>query len=704
MRLLFTFILLFIVQVSSAVIPENFPVNPNLDGVSLGAQGNKPMTSLLLLRGTGTDIASDGKYIVYVTEHENLVDPLTIDYIIHRYDRISNTTLSSVRIMKNSKKDGMSFSLIFFEDEAAESILFTHEIQVNSSVTSSTAYRYSFISQEVTTYKPDIETLWSVSPNGQFLKYNRSGSTFIFNKLSDVETLVPVSHTLLNGNVVNFEKLSGAHGLDINNQGDMILQADYESKSLEGASRFYKYNIVTGDLLSIRDLIPLTYDINITKGIQHTALISNNGQYITLPARNSESELVILLIDTVASNVVEHKVPFDVFGYGGLLPRLLTNKGLVQYVRNDNGTDDEVGGTEFYLYDFESGQVVDHNAIFPEDPNATEFQTKLIDQLSIDGDIAIVYDLNMQKVENDIKFESSLSWLSLNSKTGNEIVITSAIPVIDPYVSQLSEFSIDVSGTDIYGLDVSCNLSSASLSVTQANYSGLFGSQTSMTLPLMYTSSSVTGTETLVAPELPFAGTDSFVLADVIVDFTTEDVQITCAAEISDENGQLLQVALTPTTIRIDDGVHGGSGSVSGVIEIPGVSDYSGIEVVLTIDGRQVTVITDETGRFEFDGLRDGEFIISLASENYVQSCQAANIEEGAAVDLGSIELLAGDVNADGSIDIADFTFMAARYRSNQGDADYDAKADLNKDGTINIQDLAILGSHFGSTQCNPLQ
>jgi hypothetical protein len=44
---------------------------------------------------------------------------------------------------------------------------------------------------------------------------------------------------------------------------------------------------------------------------------------------------------------------------------------------------------------------------------------------------------------------------------------------------------------------------------------------------------------------------------------------------------------------------------------------------------------------------------------------------------------------------------MAARYRSNQGDSDYDAKADLNKDGTINIQDLAILGSHFGSTQCN---
>ncbi len=704
MRSLTALILLFIVQISSAVIPDSIPINPNQDGISLGDQGNKPMMSLLFLRGTGTDISSDGNYLVYVTEHENLEDPLTVDYIIHRYNRISNTTQSSARVMKSSKKDGASFSLIFFEDEAADSVLFTHEIQVNSSVTSSIASRYSFISQEVVTYNPEVETLWSVSPNGQFLKYDKSGGTFTFNKESNVEILVPISHTLPNGNVVNFEKLSGTHGLDINNQGDMILQADYESKTLEGASRFYQYNIVTGNLVSIRDMIPLIYDINITKGIQHSALVSNNGQYITLPARNSASELVILLINTITSEVVEHKVPFDVYGYGGLMPRLLTNSGLVQYVRSDNGTAEETGGTEFYLYDFESGLVVDRRATFPEDPNTTEFQTKIIDQISEEGDVATVYDLIMKKVGSDITFETSLSWLALNSKVEIEVKITPDNLTIDPYADQASKFSIDVSGADIYGLDVSCNLSNTALSVTHANYDDLFGAQNTMTLPLIFDASSITGTETLVAPELPLTSSGSFVMADVIAEFTTEDVEITCAAEVSDESGQLLQVALAPATIRIDDGVHGGTGSVSGVIEIPGVTDLSGVEVVLSIDGRQVTVTTDESGRFEFDGLRDGEFTISLASENYVQSCQAANVTEGGAIELGSIELLAGDINADGNIDIADFTFIAARYRLNRGDADYDEKADLNKDDTINIQDLAILGSHFGSTQCNPLQ
>ena len=285
-----------------------------------------------------------------------------------------------------------------------------------------------------------------------------------------------------------------------------------------------------------------------------------------------------------------------------------------------------------------------------------------------------------------------------------EIVVNPADSVIDPYDNPASQFSIDVSGSDVYGLDVSCNLSSSSLTINNATYNSLFGLKDSMTLPIVFDDGSVTGTETLVAPELPFEGEGSFVLADVIAEFTTEDVDVVCAAEVSDQDGNLLQVGLTPATITIDDGVHGGGASVSGTITIPGVDDLSGIEVVLTIDGRQVTVVTDADGNFSFDGLRDGEFTISMNTENYVQSCQEATVTDGDSVDLGNIEMLAGDINADGAIDIADFTYMAARYRAQQGDADYDAKADLNSDGIINIQDLAILASHFGSTQCNPVQ
>ena len=479
---------------------------------------------------------------------------------------------------------------------------------------------------------------------------------------------------------------------------------DSDSGSVEGASQYYQYNVKTEGFISFDSLIPVGFDYDINVDIFSSKinlpLISNNGQYISLPARNSTGALVLLLVDTITLNIVAHEVPFGLNDNGSLAARLLTNTGVVQYFRVDEKLDnaDEME-LELYLYDFISNRLLER-AIFPVGSDFTEYQKRWVDQISLDGDVVSRIDALVKIVSGQEEIETQVFWSYL-STTNNEIRITPVDVIIDPYSHQASQFSIDVSGTDIYGLDVSCNLSSTSLSVTQANYDALFGSQNTMTLPLIYDAISVIGTETLVAPELPFTGTGSFVLADVIADFTTEDVQITCAAEISDENGQLLQVALTPATIRIDDGVHGGSGSVLGVIEIPGITDLSGVEVVLTIDGRQVTVITDETGRFEFEGLRDGDFTISLASENYVQSCQAANVTEGAAVDLGSIELLAGDINADGNIDIADFTFMAARNRSNQGDADYDAKADLNKDGTINIQDLAILGSHFGSTQCN---
>lgn len=288
-----------------------------------------------------------------------------------------------------------------------------------------------------------------------------------------------------------------------------------------------------------------------------------------------------------------------------------------------------------------------------------------------------------------------------NEEKDVQISISTSKPAIDPYDDPTGQFSIDIEGTDIYALDVQCEIPSSSLTITNADYNNMFGAQNSMTLPLAQTDSTITGTETLVAPELPFTGASSFALADVIAEFTTEDVDVVCAAEVSDVDGNLMSVGFTPAVIKIDDGVHGGNAAISGTINIPGVENYAGVEVTLNINGRQVVVTTDENGNFTFDELRDGDFIISMESENYVQSCQNVTITEGGSVNLGTIEMLAGDINADGTINIADFTYLAARYRSQVGDADYDEKADLNKDGIINIQDLAILGSHFGSTQCD---
>ncbi|MEL7400270.1 MAG: dockerin type I domain-containing protein, partial [Pseudomonadota bacterium] len=125
------------------------------------------------------------------------------------------------------------------------------------------------------------------------------------------------------------------------------------------------------------------------------------------------------------------------------------------------------------------------------------------------------------------------------------------------------------------------------------------------------------------------------------------------------------------------------------------------VVVNITIDGRTISVTPDENGNFSFPGLRAGDFTVDFQSEGYVQSCMSATLDGAGNHDFGQIELLAGDINQDGTIDIADFTFLSGRYGTQQGEGNYVLAADLNKDAVINVQDLAILASHFGSQQCN---
>ena len=596
--------------------------------------------------------SEDGRYIIY-SEKKRSIEPALARF--HRFDTVNMTTQSSDYFISNqSWRTSIPHPITssgnevrFFYSGNDETLMSNHQ------------YSYNF-ETNIFTKLDTSGVIHKISKNGRFILSASAVLDSVDGRVYDLPAFTDVTD-------------------EISNFGDIIA---------ESGAEIIKYNVITGDSYSLSQLLADKEGLSFIYSWDVLTQISDNGRYV---ASSSEQGTKNLLIDT--QDGIVYKSNDSELANTITMHTNNTGSTMIVYLNSDFS----VGSSGIY-------DVIDNRTIVKVDclDGISGCEGQVIPRL-INNDNTKVIGYRSYEI-NGVDYASwSVASVIPSASEGTlvEIKITPQSSTIDPFQNVASQFSIDVSGSDIFGLDVSCNLSSASLSITQASYGALFGSQNTMTLPLNVESSYVTGAETLVAPELAFTGAGSFVLADVIAEFTTEDIEITCAAEVSDENGQLLQVTLTPATIRIDDGVHGGLGSVSGVIELPGITDLSGVEVVLTIDGRQVTVITDETGHFEFDGLRDGEFTISLASENYVQSCQAANVAEGIAVDLGSIELLAGDINADGNIDIADFTFMAARYRSNQGDADYDAKADLNKDDTINIQDLAILGSHFGSTQCN---
>jgi hypothetical protein len=660
---------------TNAIVSELQPVAPD--------EKNEPAS--YEDQNLSVGFSSNGRYIVSV---EKVSVPDAYNVRFHRYDTVSKINQSS-RFIESSTDYKSAYPIVASND--ANIVNFTYSGN-DAELDSNKLYEYDFDKNKFS------ELLYSnsiidISENGRYqlgdMRSESNGNVenyWILDRETGIKKIIPSYDSAGDGsNIANVAEV----GKRISSSGDVLVRL---SNSVT-----YKYNTNTEGWYSLSNKFLLHQDVAVVNQLNLLSQISENGRYAAFVASNDnrDTHSVILMVDTVENKVFRYDSP-DAPAYTIIFPNVISDDGKLVIaipVTKVGGVHSTAGVV--IIYDFILGEE-----IVKIKGDGTDADVLVYNYINISSSGESVAAVKTTTIGG--KNYKQFKWLTLStSSVSNEISVSPIDLIIDPYTTPSSQFAIDVSGADIYGLDVSCNLSSASLSVTQASYSTLFGSQNSMTLPLIYDTNSVTGTETLVAPELPFSGTGSFVLADVIAEFTTEDIQITCAAEVSDERGQLLQVTLTPATIRIDDGVHGGTGSVSGVIEIPGVTDLSGVEVVLTIDGRQVAVITDETGRFEFDGLRDGEFTISLASDNYVQSCQAANVADGGAVDLGSIELLAGDINADGSIDIADFTFMAARYRSNQGDADYDAKADLNKDGTINIQDLAILGSHFGSTQCN---
>ncbi|MCT7360261.1 dockerin type I domain-containing protein [Thalassolituus pacificus] len=277
--------------------------------------------------------------------------------------------------------------------------------------------------------------------------------------------------------------------------------------------------------------------------------------------------------------------------------------------------------------------------------------------------------------------------------------IVTPAQVIDTFYSP--QFSLDIKTLgEHYAVDASCTLNGPA-ALASASY-GNWGSANRLQLPLQWQGQSLSGALSQTAPDAAVDGEQTLFNTVVLAEMTTDTLTVNCSGDMSDASGHLLSVMPDTITITLDDGIHGGNSAVNGQIVLPGGVSAEDVVVNITIDGRTISVTPDENGNFSFSGLRAGDFTVDFQSEGYVQSCMNATLDGTGNHDFGQIELLAGDINQDGAIDIADFTFLSGRYGTQQGEESYVQAADLNKDTVINVQDLAILASHFGSQQCNP--
>lgn len=163
----------------------------------------------------------------------------------------------------------------------------------------------------------------------------------------------------------------------------------------------------------------------------------------------------------------------------------------------------------------------------------------------------------------------------------------------------------------------------------------------------------------------------------------------TGTAQLSLENVILVNNVGQGVTFTAQNGqleVTSNCAGISGVVALQGRTDNSGI-IVTGSDGQQTRTQAD--GSFSLPGAGSLSFNFPgyLSAQADLAQLSAA---DGLAVSLGTLTLLAGDVNADNRIDILDLAYIAKYYNS------ADPLADLNVDGKVNIMDLVMAAGNYG--------
>lgn len=110
--------------------------------------------------------------------------------------------------------------------------------------------------------------------------------------------------------------------------------------------------------------------------------------------------------------------------------------------------------------------------------------------------------------------------------------------------------------------------------------------------------------------------------------------------------------------------------------------------------------ITEDDGTYEIYVI-PGTYDVLLDKGGYLDHIYTSKtVNEGDTIDLGQKELLAGDLNKDGSIEISDLSLLLNLFGIESADSMFDSIYDFNEDSVIDISDLSILLSDYLETRC----
>ena len=129
------------------------------------------------------------------------------------------------------------------------------------------------------------------------------------------------------------------------------------------------------------------------------------------------------------------------------------------------------------------------------------------------------------------------------------------------------------------------------------------------------------------------------------------------------------------------------AGTVRGRVILERRASSAGATV--EVDGRVET--TNSNGDYLLTGLVVGAHTITIRHQGYLRTSRSLIVSPGQDQSLPDVTLLAGDLNQDGRIEVADGLIICNAWNATAGGPLWDPRADINDDWAINILDLVAV-------------
>jgi len=109
------------------------------------------------------------------------------------------------------------------------------------------------------------------------------------------------------------------------------------------------------------------------------------------------------------------------------------------------------------------------------------------------------------------------------------------------------------------------------------------------------------------------------------------------------------------------------------------------------------SIFTGKDGKFSFTVHESGKYYLVIKRAGYLdQIITSISLEKGMVRDIGTIQLVPGDVVYDGVVDNKDLALLRSLFGASASDPIYKASADFYDRGTISFEDLVITTLNFG--------